>query len=87
MVSTKSMLACTVLLFAMASGSHAEPLPTQNTLDTPVDTATVSTSSAEASRSGCGPSQSEDKNLPCVAAESTTAENLLERGDEAAMLI
>jgi len=83
------MLACTVLLFAMASGAHAEPLPTQNTLAAPVGvgTETKSTSSADASGYGCGPSQSEDKNLPCAAAESTTAENLRERDEEASMLI
>ena len=88
MVSTKSILASSVLLFAMASAAtNTEPLPAQNTLDTPVNTTTISTASADASGVGCGPAQSADKNLPCVETDSITAENLLERGEEAAMLI
>jgi hypothetical protein len=87
MVSTKSTLACTVFLFAMASSVNAEQTTSQATFEAPGSTTSITTPSIGASGSGCAPSQSEEKGLPCVAIESTTAENLLEREEEAAMLI
>jgi hypothetical protein len=87
MVSTKSTLACTVFLFAIASSVNADQTTSQSTFEVPGSKASVATPSVDNSGVGCGPSQLEDKGLPCVAIDSTNAENLLERGEEAAMLI